>query len=280
MNQTTIQLIEFFRLGINFHLDARCRLINQVNRLIRKETIGNVAGGKFSSSHNRRVGNFNTVVDFILFLQTAQNSNRVFDTRFVDDHFLETALQGGIFFNVLSVLVQGRGTDHMQFTAGKCRFEHVAGIHCTFCLTGTDHCMDFVDKQNDAAFFGNHFLQQCFQTFFEFAAVFRTGDKSGHIEAQDAFVAQCVGHFTVHNTLCQAFDHSGLTNTGFADKNRIVLASALQNLHRTANLVVSPDHRVELSFFGLFGQVNRVLLQRFTIVLSFGIVHFFTSAHG
>ena len=182
MNQATVQLIEFFRLGVNFHLDARCRFINQVNSLVRKETIGNVAGGKFSSSHNRRVGNFDTMMNFVLFLQTAQNSNRVFDARFVDDHFLETTFQSGIFFDVLSVLVQGCRTDHMQFTAGKCRFEHVAGIHCTFCLTGTYHCMDFIDKQNDTAFFGNHFFQQCFQTFFEFAAVFRTGDKSCHIE--------------------------------------------------------------------------------------------------
>ena len=202
MNQTAVQFIEFFRLRVNFHLDARCRFINQVNGFIRKETIGNVAGGKFCRCHDCRVSNFDAVVNFILFLQTAQNSNRVFDARFVDDHFLETAFQSRIFFDVLSVFVQGRRTDHMQFAARKSGLEHVAGIHCTFCLTGADHCMDFVNKQNDTAFFGNHFFQQCFQTFFEFAAVFSTGNESGHIEAQDAFVAQRVRHFAVHNTLC------------------------------------------------------------------------------
>jgi hypothetical protein len=71
-----------------------------------------------------------------------------------------------------------------------------------------------------------------------------------------------------HDALRQALDDGGLAHAGLADQHRVVLAAALQHLDGTADLVVAADHRVQLALPCALGQVERVLLQRFT--LAFG----------
>ena len=46
----------------------------------------------------------------------------------------------------------GDTADAMQLTARKRRLEHIARIHSAIAFTGTDHGVDFVDKQNDLTF--------------------------------------------------------------------------------------------------------------------------------
>src|SRR3546814_9823863 len=53
----------------------------------------------------------------------------------VDQYFLETALQRGVFFDVLAVFVQGSGAYTMQFAARQGRLEHIACIHRTLGFT-------------------------------------------------------------------------------------------------------------------------------------------------
>ena len=59
---------------------------------------------------------------------------------------LETALQGGIFLNMLTVLVKRGGTDHLDLTTGKRRFEDIGGIHAAFSITGANQIMQGVAK--------------------------------------------------------------------------------------------------------------------------------------
>ncbi len=123
------------------------------------------------------------MVDFILFLKSAQNRNRVFNARFVNDHFLEAALKSRIFFNVFAVFIKRCCTDDMQLAARERRFEHIARVHRAFGFTGADHCVNFINKENDAPFFGDHFFQKRFQALLKFTAIFSTGDQAGHIKA-------------------------------------------------------------------------------------------------
>ena len=62
---------------------------------------------------------------------------------------LETTLQGGIFFDVLAVLIQRCGTDAVQFASCQHRFQHVSGIHRAVGLSGADDQMQLIDEQND-----------------------------------------------------------------------------------------------------------------------------------
>ena len=52
-----------------------------------------------------------------LVADASQDRDGVFDARFVDDHWLKAALEGLVFLDVLSVLVEGGGADHAHLAA-------------------------------------------------------------------------------------------------------------------------------------------------------------------
>ena len=60
-------------------------------------------------------------------LQAAQNRDGFLDRRFPYIDWLEAALKGGVFFDVLAVFIQRCGADAAQIAAGQGRLEHVAG---------------------------------------------------------------------------------------------------------------------------------------------------------
>jgi len=92
------------------------------------------------------------VVYLVTLLQTAQDGDGVFHRWFADEYLLETALEGGVFFHVLTVFIQRGGTDAVQFATGQRGFEHIAGIHRAFGLAGADDRMDFIDEQHISRF--------------------------------------------------------------------------------------------------------------------------------
>ena len=90
--------------------------------------------------------------DLETFPEPAQDGDGVLDIGFVDQDGLESALQGGVVFDVLAILVERRRADQVQLAAGEHRLEHVAGVQGTFGRAGTDDGVKFVDEQQDSAF--------------------------------------------------------------------------------------------------------------------------------
>ncbi len=217
------------------------------------------------------------MVHFIAFLETTEDGDGVFLARFVHQHLLEAALQRGILLDVLAILVEGSSTDAVQLAARQSRLEHVAGVHGTFRLAGTDHGVQFVDEQDDPAFLLAQFVEDCLQAFLELAAELGTGDQRPHVQGQQALVLEAVRHFAVDDALGQALDDGGLADAGFADQHRVVLGPPLQDLDGPADLVVATDHRVELAFLGALGHVDGVLVQRLARLLDVRVVHRFAA---
>ena len=102
-----------------------------------------------------------------------------------------------------------------------------------------------------------------FEPLFEFAAVFRSGDERAHVQRNQPFVLQALGHVAAQNSLGQSLDDGGLANPGVADEHRIIFAAPRQHLNHAANFLVAADHRVELAVGGEFSEVAAVLLQSF-----------------
>ena len=217
------------------------------------------------------------MVRFVLFLQAAENGDRVFHARFINEHFLETTFKRRILFNILTIFVQSRRTDDVQFTAGKSRLQHIARIHRALGFTRAHHRMNFIDEENDAALGLRHFLQKFLQTFLKFTAVLGARDQARHIKRQHGLAAQRIRHFVVDDTLSQALDDGRLAHTGFTDQHGVILGAALQNLHRAANLIIAPDHGIQFSETGAFRQVHRVLFDGFASAFTFCIRHFFAA---
>ena len=182
LDQPAVELVHRLRLGVDLHLDARRRLVDQVDRLVGQEAVGDVAMRQLGRRDDRRVGDLDAVVHFVLLLQAAQDGDGAFHRGFVHQHLLEAALQRGILLDVLAVLVQRGGADAMQLAARQRGLQHVAGIDRAFGLAGADHGVQLVDEDDDAAFVLRDFLQHALQPLLELAAILGAGEQRRHVE--------------------------------------------------------------------------------------------------
>ena len=202
------------------------------------------------------------MVILIFLLQTTQDGNGIQFVRFVYHNNLETTFERLILFKIFLIFIQCRRADRPQFATGQSRFQDIGGIHRTFALTGTDQCMNLIDKENNFPIRFSHFVDYGFQTFFKLTFIFGSGNQSAHIQRENLFRFQVLRHIAPHDTMCKTFGNRRLTNPRFANQDRIVFRTATQDLKYTADFVVTPDHRVQLAATGTFVQVDCIFTQR------------------
>ncbi len=77
-----------------------------------------------------------------------------------------------------------------------------------------------------------HFAQHRLQSLFELAAKLRAGDQRAHVQRDDTFVLQTLGHVALDDSQGQPFGDRGLADARFADQHGIVLRAARQDLNR------------------------------------------------
>ena len=129
----------------------RRRLVDQVDRLVGQEAVGDVAVRQHRRRHQRGVLDAHAVVHLVALAQPAQDRDGVLDRRLVDQHRLEAALERGVLLDVLAVLVERGRADAVQLAAGQHRLEQVAGVHGALGRAGADDGVQLVDEQDDLA---------------------------------------------------------------------------------------------------------------------------------
>ena len=67
---------------------------------------------------------------------------------------------------------------------------------------------------------------------------------------------QAIRHVAIYNTQRQPFHQRGFADARLAHKQRIVLATARQNIHHLADLNISAEHRIDLAHPGLFCNIR------------------------
>ena len=187
-----------------------------------------------------------------------------------DHHGLEPARQCRVLLDVLPVFGQRGSADAAQFAARESRLQHIGGIDGAFRAARADQGMQLVDEADDLAVRFRDFLENGFEAVFEFAAELGARDHLAEVDRDQFLVAQLIRHVAPQDALRQTFDNGGLADAGLADQHRIVLRAPAQHLHDAADLVVAADHRVQLAFAGLFGEIDGVALQR--LILRFRIL--------
>ena len=190
-----------------------------------------------------------------------------------DEHRLEAALERGVLLDVLAVLVERGGADGAQLPAGEHRLEHVAGVHRALRGAGADDRVQLVDEHDDLALGVGDLLQHRLQAVLKLPSVLRAGDHRTEVERDELAVAQALGHVAVHDPLGKALDDRGLPDARLADQHGIVLGAPAQHLDHAPDLVVAPDHRVELALLRGLCQVAAEALQRLQLVLGVLVGH-------
>ena len=94
---------------------ARTRLVDEVNRLIRQETILHVAVGELDGRLDCRIGEVHAVMRLVMVLEAIEDLDGLLDGGLLDHDRLETTGKRGVLLDVLAVLVRGRRADHLDF---------------------------------------------------------------------------------------------------------------------------------------------------------------------
>ncbi len=130
----------------------------------------------------RGIADADTVVDFVLVLEAAEDRDGVVDGRLLDHHRLEPALERLVLLDVLAILVERRRADRAELAAGERGLQQIGGIGRAFSGTGTDERVQLVDEHDDAALGRGDLFEHRLQALLEFAAIFRAGDQRAEVE--------------------------------------------------------------------------------------------------
>ena len=177
-----LELVELDRHRVDLHAQPRRRLVDEVDRLVRQEALGDVAVGQRGRRDQRRVRDPDAVVDLVPLAQAAQDRDRLLDRRLVDDDRLEAPLERGVLLDVLAVLVERRGADRVQLAAGEHRLEQVRGVHRALGRPGPDDRVQLVDEQDHAALGVLDLLEDGLEALLELAAELGAGDDRPEVE--------------------------------------------------------------------------------------------------
>ena len=191
---------------------------------------------------------------FVFRSESLKDEDSLLDGGGLDLDGLKAAFQGGVFFDVLAVLVQSGGADALEFAAAQGGLDDVRGVHRAFGGTGADYGVQLVNEQNDVLG-APDFIHDGLDALLELSAILGAGDHKGEVEGDHAFVAKEFGHVAGRDLLGKALDDGSLADASLTQENRIILGAAAEDLNDAFDLVFAADDRVHLALAGDFGQV-------------------------
>ena len=197
----------------------------------------------------------------VLLLKATQNRNGVFNRRLRDKYGLETTCKSSVLLDVLAVFIQRSSANCTEFATSKCWLQDVASVHGTLGSAGAHDGVELVDEEDNLAVRLGHLFYHALQAVLKLTTVLCACYQGRHIKLNKLFVAQGAWNIARNNTLCQAFYDCSLANARLADKNRVVLGAAAQNLNGTANLFDATNNWIKLSLASKVGHIATVLLQ-------------------
>ena len=194
------------------------------------------------------------MVCLVLGTKSLEDENSILDGRSLDLDRLEATLQGGILLDVFAVFVERRRADALEFAAAEGRLDDVGSVHGPLSGSCTDDRVELVDEEDDVLVLAD-LVHDRLDPLLELAAVFRTRHHEGEVEGDDALVGEKLGYVARDNFLREALGNGGLPDAGLADENRVVLATAAENLDDALDLVSTADDRIEFPLAGALGEV-------------------------
>ncbi len=225
---------------------ARARLVDQVDRLVRQEAVGDVAVRHGRGGHDRFIRDGHAVERLVAVAQAFENLDGVRQLRLRHLDGLEAALERGVLLDVLAVLVERGGADGLQLASRQHGLEDRRGVDGALGGTGTHQGVDLVDEQDDVAA-GADLLEHLLEALLEVTAVAGAGHQRAQVQRVEVLVLERLGHVAAHDRLGQALDHGRLAHAGLADQHGVVLGAARQHLHHALHDELAAHDGVELA---------------------------------
>ena len=233
---------------------AGAGLVHDVDGLVGQVARGDVAVREADGLLEGGVGELALVVLLVLVADAAEDAHGVLGRGVVDLHRLEAALEGGVLLDVLAVLGERGRADALDLAAREGGLEDVGRVHRALGGAGADDGVDLVDEEDDVLG-ALDLVHHALDALLELAAVLGAGDHQRHVERHDLAVEQDLGDGAGGDLLGEALDDGRLADAGLADEDGVVLGAAAEDLHDAADLLLAPDHGVELASLGQLGEV-------------------------
>ena len=240
--------LEIGRCPLRLHTHAGSRLIHQVDRLIGQEAVVDIAAGE------RLVRDGEVMMRLVLVAQPLEDLKRLLARRLADLHRLEAALQRGVLLDIFSVLGKRRGADDTDLAAPERGLDDICRIHRTLGAARADDGMQLINEENDAAV-AFDLVNESLDALFKLAAVLRTGDHARKVKRQKTLVHQLLRHIGKHDLLGKSFGDGRLAHARLADEHGVVLRAAREDLDGAVDLLIAPDHGIQLSLTRHRGQI-------------------------
>ena len=261
LRDAPLRLVQLDGRRVDLHAQPGRGLVDEVDRLVREEPVGDVSVGEHCGRDERGVADADAVMRLVALLETAQDPDRVGHRRLADKHRLEAALERRVLLDVRAVLVQRRRPDRTQLAAREHRLQQVARGDGTLRGSRADDRVQLVDEQDDLALACGDLLQDGLEPLLELAPVLRARDERPDVERPHALALEARRDVAGDDPLREPLGDRSLPHAGLADQHGVVLRAPREHLDRAADLLVAPDHRVELPLLGKRRQVAAVLLE-------------------
>jgi hypothetical protein len=158
-----------------FHTDAGGRLVDEVDRLVRQISVVYIPDGHLDSGVDGFIRDLELMMGLVFVSQALEDLDRFLRRGLADGHRLEAPLQRRVLFHVLSVLVEGRGADHLDLAAPKGRLNDIGRVDCALGSARADDRVQLVDKQYYVPGL-HHLVHRRFDALFKVASVFCARD--------------------------------------------------------------------------------------------------------
>ena len=261
-------LLQLCQLGylLTVQIHIRAGLIQQVDGLIRQETIGDIA----LRQHHTLMGNLrrngDTVELSIGLGQTLHNLACLGDGGFCNSDRLEAALQGGILFNIFPIFRKCRSADNLYFSPGKGGFQDICRVHAALCIAGTHQIMNLINHQNDIAALLD-LTDQALHAALKLTTELGTSHQSRQIQQKNLLVPELIGNISGGDSLGKTLRNGSFANARLADQTGVVFLAAVENLDDALGLHIPTNDSIQLSFFGSAGEIHAVAVQKLVFLV-------------
>ena len=268
-----LHLLQFARRAFQFYPKFARSFVDQVDGLVRQETVGNVPLAQFRRSGKGRIRDGDFVMRLVPRPQSPKDLYRVLHRRLFYIHRLEPTLQGGVLLYVLPVFIQGRRPDTLQLASCQRRLQHRARVYRPLRRPRPDNLVYLVYEQDDLPPCLTDFVHYRLQPLFEFAPELAPRHHRPHVQRYHLPPLHRVRYVARDNSLGQSLGYGRLPHTGLTYDHRVVLRPPRQDLNNPPYLLFPTDHRVQLPPFRQFRQVGTVFLQGLVPAFRPGIGH-------
>ena len=254
--------VQLSRHGVHFRPDLGAGFVDQIDGLVGQEPVSDIPMGQGRGGDDGGVRDLHAVEHLVALFQATEDGDGILHRGFIHLHRLEPALQSGVLFNILAVLVQRRRTDAVQLAPSQHGLQQVARIHAALGLSCAHNGVQLIDEQDDLALGLLHLVQHGFQPFLKLAPVLGARNQRAHIQGENGLVLQLFGDILLHDSLGKSLGNGGFAHAGFADQDRVVLRLPGQNADNVPDFLIPADHRIHLLLSCPLDQIGAVLFQR------------------